>query len=243
MYEELTILLLIGHFLGDYYFQTDKMAIQKELSFSVLCLHGLLYTAAMILAILPIYSFEVLKMTLIISAIHFVIDIVKYIFVVDEKYDNIMFMIDQVLHLTTIFSVVYFMKSSLVPVALHKSLIKFQLTNLYELLKNILLIVFIMKPVSVIIRQVLHKYTPVNLERSDRGHENAGSLIGILERLLIMTLLFLDQFVVIGFVLTAKSITRYDKITKDPQFSEYYLLGTLLSILIVVISFYLIRYL
>lgn len=32
-----------------------------------------------------------------------------------------------------------------------------------------------------------------------------------------------------GLVLTAKSIARYDKISKDQTFAEYYLLGTLLS--------------
>ena len=39
----------------------------------------------------------------------------------------------------------------------------------------------------------------------------------------------MDQYVAMGLVLTAKSIARYDKITKDEKFAEYYLLGTLLS--------------
>lgn len=37
------------------------------------------------------------------------------------------------------------------------------------------------------------------------------------------------QYAAMGLVLTAKSIARYDKITKDERFAEYYLLGTLLS--------------
>lgn len=44
-----------------------------------------------------------------------------------------------------------------------------------------------------------------------------------------------DQYAAIGFVLTAKSIARYDKITKDEKFAEYYLLGTLVSTLCVII--------
>ena len=39
----------------------------------------------------------------------------------------------------------------------------------------------------------------------------------------------MDQYAAMGLVLTAKSIARYDKITKDEKFAEYYLLGTLLS--------------
>ena len=37
------------------------------------------------------------------------------------------------------------------------------------------------------------------------------------------------QISAVGLVLTAKSIARYDRISKDQEFAEYYLLGTLLS--------------
>lgn len=39
----------------------------------------------------------------------------------------------------------------------------------------------------------------------------------------------LEQYSAVGLVLTAKSIARYDRITKEQDFAEYYLLGTLLS--------------
>ena len=38
-----------------------------------------------------------------------------------------------------------------------------------------------------------------------------------------------QQYSAVGLVLTAKSIARYDRISKDQSFAEYYLLGTLLS--------------
>ena len=45
-----------------------------------------------------------------------------------------------------------------------------------------------------------------------------------------MTILIsVDQYSAVGLVLTAKSIARYDKLSKDQIFAEYYLLGTLLS--------------
>ena len=40
----------------------------------------------------------------------------------------------------------------------------------------------------------------------------------------------------IGLVLTAKSIARYDRISKDKDFAEYYLLGTLLSTAIAIVA-------
>ena len=41
--------------------------------------------------------------------------------------------------------------------------------------------------------------------------------------------------------LTAKSIARYDRIAKDKDFAEYYLLGTLLSTIAVVLSSFIVR--
>ena len=40
----------------------------------------------------------------------------------------------------------------------------------------------------------------------------------------------------VGLVLTAKSIARYDRISKDKDFAEYYLMGTLLSTICAVIA-------
>ena len=45
----------------------------------------------------------------------------------------------------------------------------------------------------------------------------------------------MNQYSAIGFVLTAKSVARYDKIAKDEKFAEYYLLGTLTSTLCVIV--------
>ncbi|SEN32002.1 hypothetical protein SAMN04487857_113147 [Pseudomonas sp. ok272] len=60
---------------------------------------------------------------------------------------------------------------------------------------------------------------------------NAGKLIGNLERALILTFVLLKQWEAIGFLLTAKSILRFNEIqgAKVRSLSEYVLLGTLLS--------------
>ena len=62
-----------------------------------------------------------------------------------------------------------------------------------------------------------------------KGFSNAGRFVGTLERMILLMLISLKQYSAIGLVLTAKSIARYDKIAKEPEFAEYYLLGTLLS--------------
>ena len=47
--------------------------------------------------------------------------------------------------------------------------------------------------------------------------------------------LSIKQYSSVGLVLTAKSIARYNKIAEDQKFAEYYLLGTLLSTICVLV--------
>lgn len=103
-----------------------------------------------------------------------------------------------------------------------------------ELYSWILALLAIAKPASITIKKVLQIYAPEEIEE---GHANAGALIGVFERLIILLFLSQGQYSAIGFILTAKSIARYDKISKDPFFSEYYLLGTLLSLILAVIIY------
>jgi len=64
---------------------------------------------------------------------------------------------------------------------------------------------------------------------------NAGRFIGTIERIIMLIFLSIEQYSAIGLVLTAKPIARYDKISKEKDFAEYYLLGTLLSTLVVIV--------
>jgi hypothetical protein len=56
---------------------------------------------------------------------------------------------------------------------------------------------------------------------------NAGKLIGIIERFLVLTFILLNQFGAVGFLIAAKSILRFkpDETLK----TEYVLIGTMLS--------------
>lgn len=55
-----------------------------------------------------------------------------------------------------------------------------------------------------------------------------SSAIGIMERLILITLVAVDAVSAIGFVLAAKSLARYQELNKR-DFAEYYLVGTLTS--------------
>lgn len=97
--------------------------------------------------------------------------------------------------------------------------------NLLVLLAYILML----RPASMLIGAVLTPWLEsVNTEGSLK---RAGTLIGYLERTLILTFVLLEQWEAIGFLLTAKSILRFNDIKGAEQrsLSEYVLLGTLAS--------------
>ena len=59
----------------------------------------------------------------------------------------------------------------------------------------------------------------------------AGRWIGIIERVLILSFVFIQQFGAIGFLLAAKSVFRFGDLKDghDKGHTEYVLIGTLLS--------------
>lgn len=68
----------------------------------------------------------------------------------------------------------------------------------------------------------------------------AGAIIGNLERVLSAIFLAMNQITAIGFIYTAKSIARFKEIEENKGFAEYYLIGTLFSILYVVVAYFII---
>lgn len=67
---------------------------------------------------------------------------------------------------------------------------------------------------------------------SDRSR---GRMIGYIERLLIVIFVVSGSFAGIGFIVAAKSVARFKQMD-DRQFAEYFLLGTLTSVLFGIVS-------
>lgn len=66
-------------------------------------------------------------------------------------------------------------------------------------------------------------------------NERIGRRIGTIERLLILLLVISKNLSSLGLVITAKSIVRYPQLS-NKAFAEYYLFGTLLSVVIALAS-------
>lgn len=82
---------------------------------------------------------------------------------------------------------------------------------------------------SPIVSQILKRIDLRNEDRSSSGLEGAGKLIGMLERILSITFIYLNAPAAIALVITAKTIVRFES-TKERHFAEYFLVGTLTSV-------------
>ncbi|KAA3616954.1 MAG: hypothetical protein D8M58_04850 [Calditrichaeota bacterium] len=98
--------------------------------------------------------------------------------------------------------------------------------------------VFTIKEGTLITRLVLRNMSAVPMkkeepETNDVQEFDRGKLIGILERSLIYFLIIFNQVAAIAIIIALKSIARFKEMD-DKNFAEYFLIGSLLSIVVAV---------
>lgn len=192
--------------------------------------------------VLPIFSLDMILTATYTALAHFAIDTVKYVLSIKKKIrKNVkVFVIDQCAHMVSIFMLAYIMedlKFSIGHIGIVNNILNTYGYDAETLARWILAILFIHIPANIFIQNFLDDYKPKNKDEKTiiKVDNKAGRRIGTIERLIMLVFLSMDQYAAMGFVLTAKSIARYDKITKDEKFAEYYLLGTLVSTFCVIV--------
>jgi len=249
MLREFVVLFLLGHVLGDFYFQTDEIARKKESSVKWVLIHSLVYAVTIFVICIPVMNTVLIIGAAMASLFHLIIDLLKYrsLLSADRNGTKTMalerkaFFADQILHLAGILMIAYIMATS---GRLNRSWMPihefFDYAGIPEnLFRSILLVLLLIhKPANMIIQRLLMPYKPDIAE--DQPGNNAGRFIGTIERIIMVIFLFIGQYAAIGLVLTAKSIARYERISKERDFSEYYLLGTLSSTLLAIVFYLLI---
>jgi len=168
--------------------------------------------------------------------------------------DLILFIVDQLLHVVIIVISIHLLKG---PSSLGKKLLDWLSIHIsVQQLVNgsavALLYLICISPSAILIKKVLALFPPQSEEkvnskatstkeepgvRFSLSNENlelqdnmlgSGYLIGVLERVIVLTLGLNGQMGAIGFVLTAKSLARFKQL-EVKGFAEKYLVGTLLS--------------
>jgi hypothetical protein len=89
-------------------------------------------------------------------------------------------------------------------------------------------------PVAI---RLIDRLLPPESKKSSRGvdPEQLGATIGVLERLLVVVLLPGGGATAVGFVVAAKTLARFKELNKK-RFAERYLLGTMTSVTIALVS-------
>lgn len=252
----MTVLLIaiFAHSVGDFIFQTDKMAQEKSDMVKIAFLkHGFFVFIILFPMLLLRCEFKVMLLySLVITILHIGVDYL--ICGIQNKYQQfqewILFLIDQTIHLLIIFigwDFLFNPKTVLIFNQISKNTysehMKIKILNII-LIYGIIYLFFGIGS-GYFISKLLKSTKLVNnneglteLLNNNEGLKKAGKLIGILERILIITLVINNSISAIGFVIAAKSIARYDKITTSKEFSEYYLIGTFASLLSGIIGGY-----
>lgn len=219
MYE-LLIKIVLSHLLGDFVFQSDKMVKSigtKKFKSPYLYLHATIHLGLM----LVITKFEraYIFPICLLALSHLVIDCFTKIIIVKKINEIFNLILDQALHALSI----YIFIICLFEVNINWEVI-FSKTN-YLLIASLIVL---LNACSIIINKMMSLF---DYNLTNKGLEDAGKVIGILERLFVFYFVVSGFWEGIGFLLAAKSIFRFGELKdgKDVKHTEYILIGTLLS--------------
>ena len=235
-------ILISVHLLADFLFQTSAYSEKKRKKLKPLLLHCFIYFIVFEIVLLPILQFKkAFLLGMIISVLHFFINFTKNKLeksFPQRRLQIWIFSINQLIHFVILIGIYYIFN-------LENSVSNLYLKlEGYENFKTIILYIsvfsIIYEPASIFIRKLFTSISSKTYPKTNLEELKAGNIIGKLERIIIAILLLNNQFGVIGFVLTAKSIARFKQM-ENRDFAEKYLIGTLTSFLIVLISIFILK--
>tara|TARA_R110000868_G_scaffold1817_3_gene14341 strand:- start:1439 stop:2137 length:699 start_codon:yes stop_codon:yes gene_type:complete len=212
--------LLLAHLIGDFILQSNKWVVDKEvnkLKSKYLYIHVFLH---FLVTIILLWDLSYWKTALLIMVSHYVIDILKLYLTPSFKNKSIPFFIDQLLHLGIIYACAYY-----------GDLINHTWAIIQQIdLALVTAFVFLSFPTAISIGKLLEGMAK-HIEMDHESLPNAGMYIGIIERFFVLAFILLGHWEVIGFLIAAKSVFRFNdlKESNSRELTEYILIGTLLS--------------
>ncbi|MGZ5135249.1 MAG: DUF3307 domain-containing protein [Flavitalea sp.] len=239
----LLVRILIAHCITDFFLQPNHWVEDKRKNIwksKYLWYHGLVTG---ITAWLLVWDLQQWWAILLITGSHILIDTLKLVAgnkVRKVSREFFLFMLDQLLHILVIVIVWLWIIDGWNKM---NSLITTLFPD-YKLLLRLLGYVLMAGPVGFVIQFLTRRWAS-EINTTD-SLKDAGRWIGILERILILTLVYINEFAAIGFLITAKSLLRvidkpfYPGSESHPfsprKHTEYVLIGTFLSFAIAIIT-------
>ncbi|NGM61403.1 DUF3307 domain-containing protein [Sphingobacterium sp. SGG-5] len=229
--------LLLAHIVGDFVLQTKKLVIKRRENVFYLLLHVCIHVI-----LLGIVFFQNLSASwpymIFIGFAHLAIDSMKI--VCEKKWPSnpvLFFLADQFLHMLVILTVVghiYEIPLERLTVFMSAKFLAYTVA---------LLLTVVVSP--ILLRVFFSRWSKEHVLHGKKEETllDAGLLIGVMERLIIVLFIQLGFLSGIGFLLAAKSIFRFGDLNnaKNTKFTEYVLVGTFASFLIAIIIGYALR--
>lgn len=227
-------LLLLGHVLGDFVFQTDEMAKNKHRLGPLLSHVGIVIVVHVVVFI-PLLTAQTALIVVSIGVFHFLIDAVSArLRHRAATAAHRLFLGDQMAHLLVILVGWVQMDASAwtaAPVvAVLGGVIRLAWSEMTTGALYVSAFVFAHKGGNTIVRGVLPEEGPESAE----DDLEAGYLIGSLERWIILLLGLAGLWESVALVVAVKSIARFEEL-KQRAFAEYFLVGTLTSVLVAIV--------
>jgi len=232
MYTTVFFLLLIAHVLADYYFQSGKMVERKQIRVGALLWHSATYLIFTLLLTIGFLTVPLALCLLGLAIVHFLVD---WVF---RTKNFTRLLIDQALHIGAIALVTYILTyltgdlqtwfiytGGFWPAAWAWAIQPRRLAIVFFLLFNI-------KPANILIVRLLDQ---CGLGGEEANGTNRGAVIGSLERLLTFILILCGEYLAGTLVVAIKSIGRIKKLDQ-PDFSDKFIIGSLFSLMIPVLS-------
>lgn len=235
----LAALLVAGHMVADFVLQTGGMARRKHARARWVWVHVLVVAVTQAAMLLPLLSLFGLAVVAGIAILHGLADHLKI--ALERRHSRPLshFALDQALHLLALalawwlwrwglaegfwgHRVWWTVPASAVPGLTTAAVI----VSAYA---------FNGAGGAALVGGLLRRYHLGEDAGTSEAGEPKGRMIGILERMLVLTLVLVGQWGALGLVMAAKSIARFEDL-KHRSFSEYYLIGTLASVLVATVS-------
>lgn len=224
--------LLLAHLITDFILQPESWVADRQKNHfkSTKLWWHVLITAIVAWALI---GWQYWGIALIILVSHFIIDGVKSYYKDDVK----SFLIDQLAHIAVI--LICWHQKFIDPAITQQTWLEmWQDTSFWITLTGYLFITF---PAGIIIGKLTRKWrdklenqlrnnSPATLlENNTTSLANAGKWIGIIERIIVLSLILQNDFQAIGLLIAAKGIIRFNEKERPEAKTEYLVIGTLLS--------------
>lgn len=216
------LLQLIAHLLGDFVFQPHSWTIKKKAKV-ITWYHIWHATVIFIFSYLLSLDYGFLKYAILLTLIHFTADVLKSYFQLKfRRKESFYFFTDQMIHLAFMALIAFIYDYHCGVDFLYDIPIKY--------IAIAVGFIFCAKPSNILIKNIFNSLeipipTIAGSEDENKDLPNAGKLIGLMERLLVLALILVGQYSAVGLIIAAKSILRF----RDNKKNEYVLVGTMLS--------------